>query len=66
MPELGSVSAHKLADVILVEGDPVADISDIRKISMVMKGGAAYYPAEIYEAIGVRRFTEPPRLESHE
>lgn len=66
LPELGSVSAHKLADVILVEGDPVADISDIRKISMVMKGGAAYYPAEIYEAIGVRRFTEPPRLESHE
>ena len=38
--QLGTVSAGLLADLIAVDGDPVADISAVRKIKMVMKGGA--------------------------
>lgn len=30
----------------------------IRKLSLVMKGGTVYYPAELYEAMGVRRFED--------
>lgn len=37
---LGSVEAGKLADLILVEGDPLADISAMRNVRRVMLNGA--------------------------
>ncbi len=52
--ELGSIAPGKLADLILVNGDPSANISDIHKIETVMKGGALMYPAELYPAVGIR------------
>ena len=52
--ELGSVAPGKLADLILVNGDPTTNISDIRKLGTVIKGGAVMYPAEIWPALGVR------------
>jgi hypothetical protein len=36
-----------------VNGDPVANISDIRKTSLVMKDGVLYRPEELYSAVGV-------------
>jgi imidazolonepropionase-like amidohydrolase len=36
--ELGSIEPGKLADMILVNGDPTTNISDIRKIDTVIKG----------------------------
>jgi imidazolonepropionase-like amidohydrolase len=51
--ELGSIAPGKLADLILVNGDPTANISDIRKIDTVIKGGAVMYPSELYPAMGV-------------
>ncbi|HEY3392743.1 MAG TPA: amidohydrolase family protein, partial [Lacipirellulaceae bacterium] len=56
----GAVEPQRLADVILIDGNPTTDISAIRRISLVMKGGVVYYPAEIYEALGVKRFVDPP------
>ncbi len=52
--EVGSITPGKLADMILVNGDPTANISDIRKIDTVIKGGAVMYPAEMYPAMGIR------------
>ena len=37
---VGALKAGMLADVIAVEGDPAASISAIRKVRLVMKGGA--------------------------
>jgi imidazolonepropionase-like amidohydrolase len=51
--DLGSIAAGKLADVTLVNGDPVANISDIRKTVLVMKDGVLYRPEELYAAVGV-------------
>jgi imidazolonepropionase-like amidohydrolase len=52
--DLGSISVGKLADMILVNGDPTANISDIRKIDTVIKGGTVMYPAELYPAMSIR------------
>ena len=52
--ERGSIAPGKLADLILVNGDPAANISDIRKIDTIVKGGTVMYPAELYPVMGVR------------
>ncbi|HET7451273.1 MAG TPA: amidohydrolase family protein, partial [Thermoanaerobaculia bacterium] len=51
--ELGSIEAGKVADVILVDGDPAKRIGDVRRVEIVLKGGTLYRPAEIDAAIGV-------------
>jgi hypothetical protein len=52
--ELGSVEPGKLADLILVDGDPTQDIGDIRRVALVVKDGRVYDPAAIYRALGIR------------
>jgi imidazolonepropionase-like amidohydrolase len=37
---LGSVEPGKLADLVLVEGNPVSNISDMRHVKRVMLNGA--------------------------
>jgi imidazolonepropionase-like amidohydrolase len=52
--DLGSVAPGKLADLILLNGDPTTNIRDIRKVDTVIKGGAVMYPADLYPAMGIR------------
>jgi hypothetical protein len=52
--DFGSVTPGKFADMILVNGDPTANISDVRRIEVVIKNGAVYRPAELYPAFGIR------------
>jgi imidazolonepropionase-like amidohydrolase len=51
--ELGSIAAGKLADLTLVDGDPTANIRDIRKTVLVVKDGVLYQSAELYSELGV-------------
>ena len=59
----GAIEPGMNADVILVEGDPTADISAIRRVAMVTRGSDVYFPAEIYTALGVRPFVVAPALQ---
>jgi imidazolonepropionase-like amidohydrolase len=52
--DLGTIAPGKLADLILVDGDPTKDISDIRKVVLVVKDGMMYDPAELYATVGVK------------
>jgi hypothetical protein len=52
--ELGSITPGKRADVVLVEGNPVEHISDIRRCRLVMKNGVLYRSADVYAAVGIK------------
>jgi len=39
LDELGTLEPGKLADLIIVDGDPLMDISVIHNIEVVIKGG---------------------------
>ena len=52
--DLGSVTPGKYADMILVNGDPTRQMSDIRHVDTVIKNGLVYKPAELYPAFGIR------------
>jgi imidazolonepropionase-like amidohydrolase len=62
LDDRGSITPGKRADLILVDGDPTSNISDIRKVALVIKNGTAYYPSELYEALGVKPFADPVRI----
>jgi imidazolonepropionase-like amidohydrolase len=59
----GAIEPGMNADVILVDGDPTADISAIRRVAMVTRGSDVYFPAEIYAALGVKPFVTAPALQ---
>jgi hypothetical protein len=52
--ELGTIAPGKLADVILVDGDPVSRIGDLRKVQTVIKDGVLYQTSDLCRAVGVR------------
>ena len=50
---VGVIAPGKLADLILVDGDPSARIADLNKVTLVMKGGRIYDPARIEQALSI-------------
>ena len=52
--ELGSIEPGKLADVILIDGDPSTHISDIRRVVTTVKDGVVYQNAALCRALGVK------------
>jgi len=48
---LGSIEAGKLADLVVVAGDPFADMRATRHVRHVVKAGRLYDPAALLEAV---------------
>jgi imidazolonepropionase-like amidohydrolase len=49
----GVIAPGKLADMVLIEGNPIQNIRDINKITTVIKGGKVYDPTAIEKALGI-------------
>ncbi|WP_260928424.1 amidohydrolase family protein [Novosphingobium sp. 9] len=60
--ELGSIARGKIADFILLPGDPTQSLSELHRIAMVVKDGTIYFPSEIYPAFGVKPFADAPKI----
>jgi hypothetical protein len=52
----GSIEVGKDSDLILLDGNPLENISAVRRATLVMKGSTVYRPDELYKAIGVKPF----------
>ncbi len=50
----GSIAVGKRADLVLVEGNPMEKISDIRRTRWVMKGGVLFDSAKLYAAMSIK------------
>lgn len=64
LDDRGIIAPGKRADMILVDGDPTENISDIRRVTTVIKGDEVYYPSEIWTALGIRPFAEPVKVQA--
>lgn len=50
-PVLGTLEAGKLADLIVVRGSPLEDLSALRNVELVVKGGEVVVPRHAQEAV---------------
>ena len=48
----------KLADLVLVDGDPTKDIADLRRVALVLTQGQWISPKELYEEMGIAPFVQ--------
>jgi imidazolonepropionase-like amidohydrolase len=50
----GSIAAGKDADLVLIDGDPIARIGDVRRVVTVVKDGVVFAPAAVHASVGVK------------
>jgi imidazolonepropionase-like amidohydrolase len=55
--EWGVIKPGRKADLILVDGNPVDHISDIRKTVLVIRKNESYDPAKLYGALSIKPYT---------
>lgn len=51
--KLGSVAPGKVADLVIVPGDPLADIKAVEGVTTVISRGNLFESAQLYQAVGV-------------
>jgi imidazolonepropionase-like amidohydrolase len=49
--QIGTISPGYAADIIAVNGDPVKDITAVRNVTFVMKGGLVYKNVNRFTAV---------------
>jgi imidazolonepropionase-like amidohydrolase len=50
--EVGTIAAGKRADLLVVDGNPLEQFSDLRRIWLVVAGGRRYEPAPLWQSVG--------------
>lgn len=54
--EIGSIEPGKRANLALIDGNPLKNMSDIRRVKWVIKDGAVYDPGKILEGISIKNY----------
>jgi imidazolonepropionase-like amidohydrolase len=49
--KIGSIAPGKNADLVVINGNPAANINDIEKVEIVFKDGIGYDSAKLFESI---------------
>ena len=60
--QIGTIEKGKLADLVILDADPLADIKNIRKVRSVMKEGVFVDTARLPEKRQLVILTVPPAL----
>ncbi len=48
---IGSLAVGKTADIVVIHGDPSANINDIEKVEIVFKDGVGYDPTKLLDSV---------------
>jgi imidazolonepropionase-like amidohydrolase len=48
----GTIEPGKLADFVVLDGDPLSDIRNVRHVYRVVKNGVVYNPAQLLNGMG--------------
>ena len=54
--EYGNIEKGKIADIIIVNGNPIENIEDIRKIEVIIKDNNVYKSKEILKSLSIKYF----------
>jgi imidazolonepropionase-like amidohydrolase len=54
--DMGRIAPGYRAELILIDGDPLADLAALRRVTMTLRGDRYYRAVELHEAIGVKPF----------
>ena len=54
--EIGSIEPGKRANLVLIDGDPTRNISDIRRVKWVLRDGLIYDPVKILNGLSIRGY----------
>jgi imidazolonepropionase-like amidohydrolase len=49
--EIGTIEIGKTADLLIIDGDPSKNISDIRKVQFVFRNGVGYDSKKLFESV---------------
>jgi imidazolonepropionase-like amidohydrolase len=49
--QIGTIAAGKAADMVLIDGNPAANISDVVKVNTVFKDGIGYDPEKLIDSV---------------
>jgi len=60
--QFGTIERGKRADLLVVDGDPTRNIGALRRVRLVMKGGAVVVPEQIYTSLGIKPFIAGARV----
>lgn len=58
LDDLGTIEKGKIADLVLVEGNPLQQIGDIRKVVLTIKDGNVYTSKDLLRAVSVKNYDE--------